>query len=138
MKLSENQAYAGAWAIIICALLLLITAVVAVPMYALPQYRIYSMEMRGKAQLKESEWNKQIIIEEARAKKEAAKLEAESEEIRAHGVAKANEIIGDSLQGKEEYLRYLWINGLQDEHSEVIYVPTEAGLPILEAGKRND
>ena len=26
--------------------------------------------------------------------------------------------------------------GLQDEHGEVIYIPTEAGMPILEAGKR--
>lgn len=29
-------------------------------------------------------------------------------------------------------------NGLQDGSSEVIYIPTEAGIPILEAGKRDD
>ena len=56
---------------------------------------------------------------------------------RAKGVAAANKIIGDSLHGNEAYLRYLWIDGLR-EHGKgaaVIYVPTEAGLPILEAGR---
>jgi|TARA_B100002003_G_C14041045_1_gene501641 hypothetical protein len=32
-------------------------------------------------------------------------------------------------------LRYVWIKGLQDGNGERIYIPTEAGLPILEAGK---
>jgi hypothetical protein len=32
----------------------------------------------------------------------------------------------------------LWIQGLQDKDNNTIYVPTEAGLPILEAGKRQD
>lgn len=35
----------------------------------------------------------------------------------------------------EGYLRYLWIDKL-GAGNQVIYVPTEAGLPILEAGKR--
>jgi len=52
-------------------------------------------------------------------------------------VAKANKIIGDSLKDNESYLRYLWINGLSEkDNNTVIYVPTEANLPILEAGKR--
>jgi hypothetical protein len=51
-------------------------------------------------------------------------------------VAEANKIIGNSLQGKEEYLRYLFIDMLRDtggEGRETIYLPTEAGIPILEA-----
>lgn len=28
-----------------------------------------------------------------------------------------------------------WVKGLTDGSSEVIYVPTEANLPILEAGR---
>jgi hypothetical protein len=55
---------------------------------------------------------------------------------RAIGVAEANEIIGESLRENEAYLRYLWINGLHDGSSEVIYIPTEANLPILEAVRK--
>ena len=54
---------------------------------------------------------------------------AEAEVIRAEGVAKANRIIGESLRGNESYLRYLWIQTLNDNPQNVIYVPTEAGLP---------
>ena len=99
----------------------------------LPQYGVYSKELSGKAMLKEAEWSRQIAVEEAQARLESAKLDAQSEVERAKGVADANEIIGDSLKGNEAYLRYLWIMGLQDGTSEVIYIPTEANLPILEA-----
>lgn len=52
---------------------------------------------------------------------------------RAKGVAEANVIHGDSLKDNEAYLRYLWTIGLQDDSSKVIYIPTEANLPIMEA-----
>lgn len=105
-------------------------------MYGCPKYEVWQKGLKGKAQLKQAEWNRRIKIREAEAKKESAKHEAESEIIRAKGVAEANKIIGKSLKNNEGYLRYLWIQGLQDGSSEVIYIPTEAGLPILEAGKR--
>lgn len=117
------------------AILLILAVVIAVPMWGFPKYRIYSQTLRGQAQLREAEWTKKVAIEEARALKESAVLEAEAEIERAKGVAEANRIIGDSLHGNEAYLRYLWIQGLQDATGERIYVPTEAGLPILEAGR---
>lgn len=102
-----------------------------------PKYKVYSQTLRGQANLREQEWAKKITIESARAEKESAVLKAEAEVARAEGVAKANAIIGESLKNNEQYLRYLWINQLQSgEGKEVIYIPTEAGLPILEAGKR--
>jgi hypothetical protein len=55
---------------------------------------------------------------------------------RARGVAEANKIIGESLKGNEAYLRWQWIQNLESGSNSVIYVPTEAGLPILEAGQR--
>ncbi len=100
-----------------------------------PQYRIYSQQAKGEAELKEAEWTRRIAIEEAKAKKESAVLEAEAEVERAKGVAEANKIIGTSLEGNEAYLRYLFINQLGKNENDVIYIPTEAGLPILEAGK---
>ena len=102
-----------------------------------PKYRIYRQTLRGEANLREQEWVKKVAIEQAKAEKESAVLKAEAEVARARGVAEANTIIGESLKNNEGYLRYLWINQLaQGEGKEVIYVPTEAGLPILEAGKR--
>lgn len=96
------------------------------------------LEALGKAQLLQAESSKKIAIEDARAKLESAKLLSDAEIERARGVAEANAIIGDSLKGNEAYLRYLYLNNLAEaeKNNTVIYVPTEAGLPILEAGKR--
>jgi regulator of protease activity HflC (stomatin/prohibitin superfamily) len=75
-----------------------------------------------------------VAVAEAKAKMESASLLAQAEVARAEGVAKANKIIGDSLKGNEAYLRYFWINDLgQNTGKTVVYVPTEANLPILEA-----
>lgn len=89
----------------------------------------------GKAELAQAEQNRQIAITEAKAKEESAELLANAEVARARGVAEANKIIGDSLKGNEEYLRYLWIDAINTKEQQIIYVPTEAGLPILEAGR---
>jgi len=104
-------------------------------MWLMPKYRIYKQDLQGQANLRQQEWEKKIAIEGAKAKKESAVLEAEAEIERAKGISKANEIIAGSLQGNESYLRYLWIDKVAGSPN-VIYVPTEAGLPILEAGKR--
>ncbi len=101
-----------------------------------PLYGVWRQGLVGKAELKQAEWNRQITVREAEAKKEAAKALADAEIERARGVAEANAIIGASLQDNEAYLRYLWLMGLQDKDNNVIYIPTEAGMPILEAGKR--
>lgn len=110
-----------------------VAAVLFLFMWGMPKYRIYKQDLRGQAELREAEWTKKISIEEAKALKDSAVLRAEAEVERAKGVAAANKIIGDSLKGNEEYLRYLWIDGLADSQGERIYIPTEAGLPILEA-----
>jgi len=102
-------------------------------MYGCPKYNVYVKERAGFAALQEAEWDRKILIEEASAKKLSAQHYADAEVIRARGVAEANEIIGESLKGNDAYLRYLWIQGLHDGSSEIIYVPTEANLPILEA-----
>jgi prohibitin 1 len=62
-----------------------------------------------------------------------AKKDAEIEVARANGVAQSNKIISGSID--ETYLHYLWIMGLQKNSMQVIYVPTEANIPIMEAGR---
>jgi flagellar basal body-associated protein FliL len=117
-------------------IIMFVVAIVAVAMVGLPMYHVWTMEMSGKADLANAEWSKQIAIEEAKAELESASLKAAAEVERAKGVAEANAIIGDSLKDNDAYLRYLWIQGLHDGSSETIYIPTEANLPILEAGRK--
>jgi len=106
-------------------------------LWGCPQYMVYSSRLNGEAELEKQKYAKQVAVQAAIAKKESAQLLADAEVTRAEGVAKANKIIGDSLKDNESYLRYLWINGLSEkDNNTVIYVPTEANLPILEAGKR--
>jgi hypothetical protein len=100
------------------------------------KYNLWSSALKGEAELKRAEWNRKIVVREAEAKKDAAIMLAAAEVERAKGVALANKIIGESLKGNEGYLRYLWIDSLQHTNDKVIYIPTEAGMPILEAGKR--
>jgi hypothetical protein len=116
-------------------LLLVLLAIVCLAMWGCPQYHVYEQGLVGAAKLKEAESSRQILVQEAQAKKEAAKLLAEAEIERAKGVAEANRILGEGLKGHEEYLMYLWIQSLGDHDNHVIYVPTEANLPILEAGR---
>lgn len=112
-----------------------IIVLVVIGMILLPKYRIYKQDLQGQANLRQQEWEKKILVEQAKAEKESAILKAEAEIERAKGVAEANKIIANSLQGNEAYLRYLWIDKISGDN-QVIYVPTEAGLPILEAGQR--
>jgi|SRR5882672_1638619 len=104
-------------------------------MWGCPQYAVYNQRLQGEAELAKANYSKQVAVQEAIAKKDAASMLAEAEVARAQGVAKANQIIGDSLRGNEAYLRYLFIQALENKQGEVIYVPTEANLPILEAGR---
>jgi regulator of protease activity HflC (stomatin/prohibitin superfamily) len=104
-------------------------------MVFLPQYGVYHQRLEGEAELAKAQYSKQVSVQEAQAKKDSASLLAEAEVARAEGVAKANAIIGNSLKDNEAYLRYLYIQALENKNGEVIYVPTEAGLPILEAGR---
>lgn len=99
------------------------------------QYNVYSSRLAGEAELAQADYNRQIAVREAMAKEESAKSLAQAEIIRAQGVAQANKIIGDSLKDNEAYLRYLWIDSLDKTQGQIIYVPTEANLPILEAGR---
>lgn len=65
-----------------------------------------------------------------------AKKDAEIEIARAQGVAKSNEIIAASIS--DPYLRYKWIEVLGKSQGTVIYVPTEANIPITEASRIKD
>src|SRR5262245_21923651 len=108
--------------------------------FAVPAWRVYMKSKEGEAELAQAESNRKIAVLEAQAKMEAAAKLAQAEIERAKGVAEANRIIGEGLRGHEEYLRYLWIMSLEHvaasvNGSTVVYVPTEANLPLMEAGR---
>lgn len=114
----------------------IVVLVVALGMWGCPRYSVYSQQMEGESQLAHAHYSKQVQVQDALGKLEAAKSLALAEIERARGVAQANTIIGNSLKNNESYLRYLWISNLEKSEqagSQVIYVPTEANLPILEA-----
>jgi hypothetical protein len=133
MSYSEENRSVAVYVLIALVVLGVITSLIGLGMWGFPKYRIYKQDLRGQATLREQEWEKKVLIEQAKAEKESASLYAEAEVERAKGVAQANQIIGDSLKGNDEYLRYLWIQTLTDDSNDTIYIPTEANLPILEA-----
>ena len=116
------------------AAILLISGI-AGAMVGCPKYEVYQQRMAGEALLAHAQSSKEVAVSEAKAKMEAATLLAQAEVERAKGVAQANKIIGDSLKNNEEYLRYLFVNNLESTKNQVIYIPTEANLPILEANR---
>lgn len=107
-----------------------------------PQYNVYAQQKHGEAELARATQNRQVRVQEALAKYEAADYDAKTDVRRASGVAAANRIIADSLGGPEGYLRWRYIEMLQETSAQgghqIIYIPTEAGLPLLEAGKRTN
>ena len=107
-----------------------------------PQYNVYAQTKHGEAELARATQNRQVRVQEALAKYEAADYDAKTDVRRAGGVAAANKIIADSLGGPEGYLRWRYIEMLQETSAagghQIIYIPTEAGLPLLEAGKRTN
>lgn len=112
-----------------------IVGLISLGMAGCPHYKVYSQRLEGEALLAHAQSAKEVAVAEAKAKMESAELLAEAEVARAKGVAQANQIIGESLKDNESYLRYLWINNLEANNPTVIYVPTEANLPILEAAR---
>jgi hypothetical protein len=124
LNITGNHILSGA----IFSVLLLVAA-----MWAWPTYMVWQQGKRGEAELARAEANRKVLIKEAEATREAAKYLAEADLERAKGEAKAIQEIGNSLT--DARLIYLWIQMLEKTKGQIIYVPTEAGLPILEAGR---
>lgn len=107
--------------------------------YGYKSVQIWSASMSGQATLAEAEFSRQVRVTEARAKLDAAELEGQAELKRAEFAQQANAKMAQGLGGPEGYLRYLYIRMLEEQGGEgkqIIYIPTEAGMPVLEAGKR--
>lgn len=104
-------------------------------LWGCPVYKVWQQTKEGEAELKRAEQNRQIKIQEAEATYQSSALLAQADTVRAHGIARSNQIIGQSIT--KNYLNWFFIDNLE-KNNNVIYIPTEANMPILEAGKRGE
>lgn len=110
-------------------------AFIVMGMIGCPMYSVYQARKQGEAILAHAQSSREVAVAEAKAKMESSSLLAQADTLRAHGVARSNEIIGESLKNNEAYLRWLWIDNMQTTKNQVIYVPTEGNIPLMEAGR---
>ncbi len=106
-----------------------------------PVYKVWQKDKAGEAQLMEAKQNRQIQIEEAQANLEAERLNAESEIVRAKGMATAMEIENGQLSST--YNQYLFIRSLEKlaKHGDlpqIIYLPSEGMLPVMDLNKHSN
>lgn len=105
---------------------LLTTAVMA----GCPQYSVYSARLDGEATQARAHGARQALVAQAEAERDAAKMRAE-----------AIGIVGKAAKEFPEYRAQEFIGAFAEamhngKINQIIYVPTEANIPILEAGHR--
>lgn len=98
-------------------------------------YNVWYQAKSGEAELAKADYNRKIAVREAEAKKASAQYLSQADVIRAEGVAEANKIIGHSLEKNEKYLEWKFIDELRENKNQIIYLPTNTVLTILEAGR---
>lgn len=105
-------------------------------LFFMPKYNVWRRKLGGEAQLREQEYAKQIMVEQAKAELESAKLLRQAEVERARGVAESMEIISQQLEANINYLQYLAIQAqvkmADSPNHTTVYIPVGPnGLPIV-------
>ncbi|MCU7693185.1 hypothetical protein ACFSPU_02930 [Haoranjiania flava] len=75
----------------------IILGAIVVMMWGMPVYNVWQQEMAGKAEMAKAEQNRRILVEEAKARLEAEKLNAQAEVARAKGMAEAMRVENGQL-----------------------------------------
>lgn len=124
----DRKALAGLFAIL--GGLGFLFAVIVGVWFGWQSMKVYSAKKSGEARRLEAEQTKQILITQAQAEVEAAKLRAQ-----------AIEAIGEAAQKYPEYRHQEFIGAFAEALQEgnidqMVYVPTEANIPIVEARPR--
>lgn len=115
---------------------ILVASLIVLMMWGCPKYSVYSSRKQGEAALAHAQSSKEVAVAEAKAKMESAAYNTQADTIRAHGIARSNEIIGNSLKDNQAYLQWLWIDELRTTQNQIIYIPAgQMGMPILEANR---
>lgn len=113
---------------------------VMILMFGLPMYNVWQQEMAGKAEMAKAEQNRKILIEEAKARLEAEKLNAQAEVERARGMAEAMKLENGTLNST--YNQYLFIRTLEKladkgDLPQIIYMPSEGLVPVMDVNTKN-
>ena len=119
--------------LIIAGLVCLISGIVLYP-YS----ELWQKGLSGQAVLAEAEYSRRVKVMEAQATLDSARMLAAADVERARGEAEANNVLAMSLGGPEGRLRYLAIDAMREANTagnKVIYIATEGGMPITEAGR---
>lgn len=124
------------WGIAVVVLVVVVILVWSLWLY--PHWNVWSSHQQGLADLTQAKNEQQISVAQAQARLDAAQLNKKAAVIEAEAVALQIAEIGKQLTTHDLYLKWQWIKMMEerDSKAETIYVPTEAGIPILEAGKR--
>jgi type II secretory pathway component PulM len=101
-----------------------------------PQLNLYRANTEKKSAIAEARARSDAAEYEAERAIEIAGAEAEADRIRAEGIADANATIAESLT--PAYTQWYFVDRLDDIDGQIIYVPTEAGVPVTEAGRAVD
>ena len=108
--------------------------VLGLVMWGLPTYKVWSNGMRGRAALNEAEYDRQIAVAEANAKRESASLLGEAEVVRAKKKAEAISALGAALEQNPQYLKLTWIDevaaGQAAGDTTVTHLPGDDLLPF--------
>lgn len=116
---------------ILVGLVLLIVAIIYIGKLVNPRLNLYRSNTEKQAVIKEQEAISEAEVFAAEKRVIAAAAEAEARIIEAQSIAEAQAIISETLT--PEYLTWRFYEMLGETENQVIYVPTEAGLPVLEA-----
>lgn len=124
---------------VLLIILLSIGLLVIVLMVGLPVYNVWQQEMAGKAEMAKAEQNRKILIEEAKARLEAEKLNAQAEVERARGMAEAMKLENGTLN--TTYNQYLFIRTLEKladkgDLPQIIYMPSEGLVPVMDVSAK--
>jgi hypothetical protein len=99
-------------------------------MFGMPLYRVWAADYNGRAVLVQAEQTRQVLVTQANAEREAAVARAE-----------AIAIVGRAAQEFPEYRQQEFLGAFAEalkdgKMNQIIYVPTEANVPLMEAGRR--
>ena len=92
--------------------------------FGYPQYKVWEQSKAGEAALAKATQDRQIKVQEAEAEQEAASKQAE-----------ANRILGESIRQYPESMEQKWVEAIEKTSNQVIYLPTEASVPITESAR---
>jgi len=114
---------------IIVASVMAVVLLAGLGFFGFPMWNVWQAGQSGEASLKRAEQTRKILVTQAQAEKDSAVLRAE-----------AIAIVGKAAKEFPEYRQQEFLGAFAEalkegNISQIMYIPTEAGIPITEAGR---